>query len=83
MSDKEISDLSLERTECGKCGAIWINGTHYWKTGATSDSSEIDLAGLVCNPYGNDECINPMRGNTMGDTWEKRWNLAEALDREM
>ena len=53
----EFSNLKLERKECEKCGATWINGTHVWRgTGVSSDSSELDLAGLVCNKYGNDQC---------------------------
>ena len=31
-----------------------------------------DLAGLVCNNYADERCINPCRGSTSGDTWEKR-----------
>ena len=29
-NDREFSDLKLERKECPKCGAIWINGEHRW-----------------------------------------------------
>ena len=43
--DRELSDLSLSRTECPKCGAVWINGKHTWATGAAG--SEKDLASLV------------------------------------
>jgi len=70
MTDKEMSDLSLSRAECPKCGAIWINGQHRWSTGAAGN--ELDLAGLVCNNLGNHQCINPKRGSEGGDTWEKR-----------
>ena len=69
----EFSNLKLERKECEKCGATWINGTHVWRgTGASSDSSELDLAGLVCNKLGNEECINPSKGKEGGTTWEYR-----------
>ena len=68
--DKEVSDLKLTRVECEKCGATWINGNHVWKTGNTG--SETDLAGLVCNKLGDDNCINPLRGSDTGDTWEQR-----------
>jgi hypothetical protein len=27
MSERELSDLKLDRKECPKCGAIWINDT--------------------------------------------------------
>jgi len=40
-----------------------------------------DLAGLVCNNYGDYTCINPCKGSTSGDTWEKRLQfLDKALD---
>jgi hypothetical protein len=75
MSDKELSDLSIERKECKKCGAVWINGEHYW-TGTGKRGSELDL-GLVCNKYGDDFCINPAKGREGGDTWEKRFEDLE------
>ena len=53
--DKEVSNLSLERKECEKCGETWMNGTHVWRgTGAPGNSSELDLAGLVCNKLGKE-----------------------------
>ncbi len=49
-NDKELSDLKLERKECPKCGATWINGKHVFRgTAASYDKSELDLSGLVCN----------------------------------
>lgn len=68
--DRELSDLKLERRECEKCGAQWINGQHVWSTG--NRGSEEDLAGLVCNKLGNEKCINPKRGSEAGDTWAAR-----------
>ena len=63
MSDNEFSDFKLERKECEKCGATWINGKHVWRgTGSSPESSELDLAGLVCNKLGNHQCINPKKG---------------------
>jgi len=70
MSEKEVSGLSLKRVECETCGAVWINGQHYWQTGYKGN--ELDLAGLVCNNHGNAKCINPQKGAEGGDTWEKR-----------
>jgi|TARA_B100000035_G_scaffold293290_1_gene282619 hypothetical protein len=76
----EFSDFSLERKECEKCGATWINGKHVWRgTGAQSDSSELDLAGLVCNKYGNDQCINPKKGVDGGQTWEYRAGYIDGM----
>lgn len=70
-NDREFSDLTMTRAECPKCGALWINGQHYWSgTGALGDPH--DLAGLVCNKHGNHQCINPCKGSDSGDTWEKR-----------
>ena len=68
---KEMSDLFLERKECRKCGAIWINGEHYW-SGTGNRGSELDLAGLICNKLGDANCINPCKGQEGGVTWEKR-----------
>jgi|TARA_B100002019_G_scaffold97657_1_gene84032 hypothetical protein len=76
----DFSDLKLERKECEKCGATWINGKHVWRgTGASSDSSELDLAGLVCNKYGNHQCINPMKGTDGGQTWEYRAGYIDGM----
>ena len=74
----------MESKLCEKCGAHWINGQLYWSTGAKGE--ELDLAGLVCNNYGNEQCINPCRGQEGGQTWEKRLAeidrlLEEGLDR--
>ena len=78
-NDRQFSDLSIERKECPKCGAVWINGEHYW-SGTGKRGSELDLAGLVCNKLGDNRCINPCRGMDGGQTWAKR--LAE-LDKDM
>jgi hypothetical protein len=75
-NDRELSDLSLERKECPKCGAIWINGDHRW-SGTGNKGSELDLAGLVCNKLGDDTCINPCRGMEGGVTWAKRLEQLE------
>jgi hypothetical protein len=74
MSEKETSDFAISRVECPHCKACWIDGKHYWSTGATSDRSEIDLAGLVCNTQHGDpsQCINPQLGNESGDSWSQR-----------
>jgi hypothetical protein len=84
MTEKKISDLSLSRVECEHCGATWINGKHYWKTGCTSDDSELNLASLVCDTdYGNPKlCINKMKGTPGGDTWEKRLGTLKKLEKD-
>ncbi len=82
MSDKELSDLSVSRAECPKCGAVWINGQHYW-SGTGKKGNELDLAGLVCNKLGNHQCINPKRGSDGGDTWAKRLKDLEDNGPEM
>ena len=69
--DRELSDLTLDRKECPKCGALWLNGQLYW-SGTGVKGNDLDLAGLVCNKLGDDRCINPCRGQDGGDTWAKR-----------
>ena len=82
MSDKEVSDFSINRIECPHCKAVWINNQHYWSTGATGN--EVDLAGLVCNtPHGSPgQCINPQIGTEGGDTWAKRMEYFKELQEE-
>ena len=80
-NDRELSDLKLERKECPKCGATWINGEHRW-SGTGNKGSELDLAGLVCNKLGNQQCINPKKGMEGGDTWEKRFEDLEKMGEE-
>jgi len=84
-NQREFSDLKIERKECSHCGATWINGQHRWRTGKTSETSELDLAGLVCNTsYGNpSQCINPKKGLEGGDTWEKRSEFADMQAEEV
>ncbi len=83
MTDKELSDLTFSRVECPKCGAVWMNGQHVWTgTGKKTDKSELDLAGLVCNKYGDATCVNPSKGLEGGDTWARRADLAKTLSKE-
>jgi hypothetical protein len=79
--DKELSDLKLDRKECPKCGALWLNGQHYW-SGTGVKGNDLDLAGLVCNKLGDDRCINPCRGQEGGDTWAKRLEDLEQGEEE-
>lgn len=65
----------MDCRKCGKCGATYFlneDGKYHlrWATGKVGRSE--DLAGLVCNKYGDDQCINPLKGNETGDTWERR-----------
>ena len=78
--DQSFSDFKLERKECEKCGATWINGQHGWRgTGAQTKDSELDLASLVCNKLGNHQCINPKKGEVGGDTWEYRAGFIDGM----
>lgn len=64
---------------CPKCQAKWLDGQHYWFTGAKGN--EADLAGLVCDKLGDDTCINPIRGTEHeGDTWQKRQEFINSKD---
>ena len=65
---------------CNKCGAKWLEGQLYWSTG--QPGLEIDLAGLVCNQANSAECINPQKGATGGQTWEKRLQFLEDFETE-
>ena len=81
-NDRELSDLKLERKECPKCGATWINGEHRW-SGTGNKGSELDLAGLVCNKLSDHQCINPKKGMEGGDTWVKRLEDLEKMGNEL
>jgi len=74
MSDKELSDLSFNREECPKCGAVWLNGKHTWRTGNKGD--EESLHNLVCSVANDPQCINKkyIKDYTYenADSWEKR-----------
>ena len=65
---------------CPKCEAKWVDGQHYWSTGALGDPH--DLAGLVCNNLGDETCINPCKGSDSGDTWERRVQVIKKISEE-
>lgn len=83
MSDK-CDDCPCLKV-CPKCGARWVyeneHYQHYWSTGKVGN--EVDLNSLVCTPYGDDTCINPMRGtDKKGQTWEERMGFFQQIDDE-
>ena len=82
MDNKELSDLSVDRKECPKCGATWLNGEHYW-SGTGKKGNELDLAGLVCNKLGDHQCINPLKGSDGGVTWEARATTLGKMEEEL
>lgn len=80
--------MSSIRT-CQRCSSRWIpqpDGTHQhvWANGnmgtAPGKQSELDLAGLVCNRFGNELCINPCKGRQGGQTFESRMALSPLID---
>ena len=75
----------METKVCSKCGAKWLEGQHYWSTGAKGN--EADLAGLVCDNLPSEsisECINSARGTDHGgDTWAKRDQKIQELLKEI
>lgn len=83
--EKEVSDLTFSRVECPKCGAVWMNGQHYWNTGQKGD--EETLSNLVCGIKNFKDCINPKHkeGHIYGDkdTWEKRAGKIKKLAKEI
>jgi hypothetical protein len=80
--DNQSSELNMERKECSKCGAVWLNGQHFWSTGCVGDNKT--LSNLVCGLVESPDCINPehKKGHIYGekDTWEKR---ARFLDQNL
>ena len=63
---------------CPKCKAKWIGGQFFWSTGKMGCPH--DLAGLVCNEADSDDCINPCKGSTSGQTWEQRQYYLDRLN---
>ncbi len=78
MTDEQ-SSLSSDNKTCPKCGATWIGGQHYW-SGTGKLGNELDLAGLVCNSFGDETCINPCKDLDGGVTWKKRMDQLEEMD---
>ena len=59
-----------------------MDGKLYWATG--KEGKKEDLAGLVCDKYGNEECINELKGTEHnGQTWEKRAAFIDGLEAGM
>ena len=56
--------------QCPVCESRWIDDQLYWGTG--KEGCPHDLAGLLCNDINDSNCINPCKGSTSGQTWEKR-----------
>ena len=57
-----------------------------WSTllgGTGALGNEDDLAGLVCNKLGNDDCINPKRGSEEGITWADRLDSLNKKQNEL
>jgi len=72
----------METKQCSKCGARFLDGELYWRTGKKGKLE--DLAGLVCDQWGDANCINEVRGTKhTGQTWEKRAAFIEGLDQGM
>ena len=73
----------MDNKTCPKCGAHWLDGQLFWRTGKPGKNE--DLAGLVCNEWGDSTCINPEKGlvNSTQQTWEKRVEFLNGLSAEM
>jgi hypothetical protein len=54
---------------------------HYW-SGTGKVGNELDLAGLVCNSFGDETCINPCKGLDGGVTWKDRMTTLGKLEDE-
>jgi len=67
---------------CERCSACWIDGQHYWANGnrgTDGTQSELDLAAMVCNRFGNELCINPSKDKPGGRGWQSRQDHCNAL----
>lgn len=71
----------MECKTCPKCGARFMEGQLYWNSG--KEGCPHDLAGLVCNEYADETCINPCRGSTSGQTWESRRGFLDGINYEL
>lgn len=77
-----IANLTMnDSKQCPKCGAQFLDGRLYWATGKAGDPK--DLAGLVCQNWGDQTCINPMRYEKGGDTWKKRLDFLNLMANEL
>jgi hypothetical protein len=56
---------------CGKCSAVFIDGQLFWQYSGKPGKAA-DLAALVCVPYGNSDCINPLKNCPSDNTFESR-----------
>jgi len=65
---------------CSACQSQWLDGQLYWTSGKMGCPH--DLAGLVCNDYGDETCINLCKGSTSGQTWEQRREFIDAMGGE-
>ena len=55
-----------------------MDGKLFWRTG--KEGKKEDLAGLVCDKYGDEECINELKGTAHGgDTWAAREAYVKGL----
>jgi hypothetical protein len=71
----------MDTKTCPKCGACWINNQHYW-SGTQKKGDETLLASLICDKFGDDTCINPLKGTTDGKGWEKRLENLNNMESE-
>lgn len=76
-----MEDQNSLGKSCPKCGANFLGGRLYWATGKPGDAR--DLAGLVCQNWGDATCINPLRYETGGDTWQKRYEFMNYMADEL
>ncbi len=55
-----------------------MEGKLYWATG--KPGCPADLAGLVCDNFGDETCINELRGtNHEGQTWKERQAFLDGM----
>ena len=55
-----------------------MDGKLFWRTG--KEGKLEDLAGLVCDKYGDEQCINELKGTAHGgQTWAEREAYVKGL----
>ena len=72
----------MDTKTCPKCGAQWIGGQHFW-TGTNKKGNETELASLVCDRFGYENCINPCKGTTNGKGWEARLSSMNDIEKDL
>ena len=81
MSDRQICptlNLIGRNAQSAKQFGLMVN-TYGEELETHQKIAKLDLAGLVCNKLGDHTCINPVKGQDGGDTWEYRSGFIDGM----